>query len=90
MLSVLYYINPTWPADWKGPTLFFRRGTPIGRMAGPDIEAAEHVVDYVPGRFAVFPSAMPHSSTPPTNGCKELRMTLSYVIENVKVKSNKY
>jgi hypothetical protein len=81
MLSVLYYANDEWSSAWGGPTQFYRRDTPKGSLAD-DPERADYLVDYYPGRFACFPSMQPHASTPPRNGCRELRVTVSFVLEN--------
>jgi hypothetical protein len=81
MLSILYYVNEDWPAAWGGPTQFFPRDAPLGVLAD-DPKRAELLVQYTPGAFACFPSSQPHASTPPSNGCRELRMTVSFVLEN--------
>lgn len=78
MLSVLYYVNSEWRPEWHGQTCFYADGTP------PDLchkHQPAFTVDYVPGRFAVFPSRMLHSSTAPTDGNTGLRITLTYVLE---------
>lgn len=78
MLSVLYYVNPVWKSEWNGQTMFYADGTPHELWHQHQPTAT---VDYVPGRFAVFPSRMLHSSTAPTDGNTDLRITLSFVLE---------
>lgn len=85
MVSVLYYINDKWKPEWQGPTLFFNWGTELSELVREeDVARAARVSDFTPGRFVIFPSALPHSSMPPTNSCDDLRMTLSFVFENVR------
>ncbi len=79
MLSVLYYVNDVWRPEWHGSTLFFPDGTPPSALC--TLHQPMAAVDYVPGRFAVFPSRMLHSATAPTDGNTGLRITLSFVVE---------
>jgi hypothetical protein len=78
-LSCLYYVNSTWKPEWGGPTNFYAQRTPL---SVPAHEAdAKWSFEFSPGGWAVFPSNMPHSSTAPQNGCSELRITMSFIIE---------
>lgn len=66
-ITVLYYANPQWNADWGGETLFYG-----------DNGEAEVAVSPRPGRMVAFPGALLHCGGVPTRICYEERLTVAY------------
>jgi hypothetical protein len=66
-VTVLYYANLTWQADWGGETLFYN-----------DENDAVLAVSPRPGRLVVSRGSILHRATVPTRGCYEERYTIAY------------
>lgn len=66
-VTVLYYANLTWQADWGGETLFYN-----------DENDAVLAVSPRPGRMVISRGAILHRATTPTRGCYEERLTIAY------------
>ncbi len=66
-LTVLYYANLTWQADWGGETLFYNEDKDAVLAVSPR-----------PGRLVVGRGAVLHRATVPTRGCYEERLTIAY------------
>jgi len=65
--TILYYINTKWDPTWEGETHF----------------SDESMIDilcsssFIPGRFAVFNSTIPHKSSQPSSAAGQFRFTLA-------------
>ena len=66
-VTVLYYGNVTWHADWGGETLFYN-----------DRHDAELAVTPRPGRIVVSRGAILHRGGVPSRVCHEERLTIAY------------
>lgn len=66
-LTVLYYANPVWNADWGGETILY-----------DDDGDARMVVSPRPGRVLAFRGAILHRGGVPTRACFEERLTVAY------------
>ncbi|HWY62436.1 MAG TPA: 2OG-Fe(II) oxygenase [Rhizomicrobium sp.] len=66
-VTVLYYANLFWEADWGGETIYF-----------DDNNDAQLVVSPRPGRMVVSRGAILHRGTVPTRDCKQARLTIAY------------
>jgi len=66
-VTVLYYANLLWQADWGGETLFYN-----------DENDAVLAVSPRPGRLVVSRGSIQHRATVPTRGCYEERLTVAY------------
>jgi SM-20-related protein len=66
-VTVLYYANLDWQADWGGETIFYN-----------DAYDAEAVISPRPGRMVVARGAILHRGTVPTRACHEERFTIAY------------
>jgi Rps23 Pro-64 3,4-dihydroxylase Tpa1-like proline 4-hydroxylase len=70
-VTLLYYINLKWEADWDGFTIW----------RSNDLQKIEHVSDFKPGRLVAFDSKIPHKATVPSYDATEHRFTLNTVWE---------
>jgi hypothetical protein len=70
-VTVLYYANLTWQADWGGETLFYN-----------DENDAVLAVSPRPGRLVVGRGSILHRATVPTRGCYEERLTIAYKLSS--------
>jgi hypothetical protein len=68
-VTVLYYVNHTWPRDWGGETVFF-----------DDEGDACVAVSPKPGRIALFRGDIQHRVGVPTPLCPTERLTLAYKV----------
>lgn len=66
-VTVLYYVNTDWRADWGGETIFY-----------DDDEEAQLVVSPKAGRLVISRGAILHRGTVPTRACHEERYTIAY------------
>jgi Flp pilus assembly protein TadD len=66
-ITVLYYANPAWSADWGGETILY----------GDDGDA-QMAESPRPGRILAFRGAMLHCGGVPTRICFEERLTIAY------------
>jgi hypothetical protein len=66
-VTVLYYVNLDWHADWGGETIFF-----------DDDYDARLVVTPRAGRVVVSRGAILHRGTVPTSSCQKKRYTIAY------------
>jgi Rps23 Pro-64 3,4-dihydroxylase Tpa1-like proline 4-hydroxylase len=71
-VTVLYYGNLNWHADWGGETLFYN-----------DQHDAELAVTPRPGRFVVSRGAILHRGGVPSRVCNEERLTIAYKLTAV-------
>ncbi len=69
--TVLYYGTTPWNTNWRGETLFFD-----GERGGDKtlIEA----VQYVPGRFVIFPAHMFHLASEVAKNCNSVRTIIAF------------
>ena len=65
-VTVLYYANVSWHADWGGETLFFN-----------DRHDAELAVTPRPGRAVISRGAILHRAGVPSGVCRERRLTIA-------------
>lgn len=65
-ITVLYYGNVTWHADWAGETIFFN-----------DHHDAELAVTPRPGRFVVSRGAILHRGGVPSGACPDERYSIA-------------
>lgn len=65
-VTILYYANLVWHADWGGETLFFN-----------DQHDAELAVTPRPGRLVVSRGAILHRGGVPSRACHEERLTIA-------------
>lgn len=65
-ITVLYYANTVWHADWGGETLFFN-----------DRHDAEFAITPMPGRALVSRGAIWHRGGVPSRACNEARFTIA-------------
>jgi Flp pilus assembly protein TadD len=66
-ITVLYYANPQWSADWGGETILYS-----------DDGDAQLAVTPRPGRILAFHGAILHRGGVPTRLCYEERLTVAY------------
>jgi SM-20-related protein len=66
-VTVLYYANLAWQADWGGETLFYN-----------DENDAVLAVSPRPGRLVVGRGSILHRANVPTRSCYEERFTIAY------------
>jgi len=66
-LTVLYYANPKWNADWGGETILYS-----------DDGDAQLAVTPRPGRILAFRGAILHRGGVPTRVCFDERLTIAY------------
>jgi hypothetical protein len=64
-LTMLYYANVEWNANWEGETPF----------ASDDLQHIEYASPYVPGRVVLFDASIPHKSSQPLPGAPYYRFT---------------
>lgn len=69
-ISLLYYVNPIWNAEWGGETIFFDQD-----------DDAVCAVSARPGRIIVFDGSIKHRAGLPTRVCTEVRLSLSVRFE---------
>lgn len=72
VITVLYYANPEWKADWGGETIFYN-----------DEEEAEVVISPRGGRIVAFHGAILHRGGVPSRICYEERLTVAYKLAAV-------
>ena len=64
-ISLLLYVNLSWDIFWGGHTIFYNE----------DLSEIEYTCIFKPGRITVFDGSIPHSISPISNACRELRYT---------------
>jgi Rps23 Pro-64 3,4-dihydroxylase Tpa1-like proline 4-hydroxylase len=65
-ITVLYYANPVWHADWGGDTIFY-----------DDAHDAQVAVSPRPGRVIASRGAIIHRGGVPARACQEARFTIA-------------
>lgn len=66
-VTVLYYVDPGWQADWGGETIFY-----------DEDHEPQLVVTPRAGRVVISRGAILHRGTVPTRACPEERHTIAY------------
>ena len=66
-VTVLYYVNLVWQADWGGETIFYDDDYEPQLVVGPKA-----------GRMVIARGAILHRGTVPTRACHEERYTIAY------------
>lgn len=66
-VTVLYYVNLEWQADWGGETIFYDDDYEPQLVVGPKA-----------GRMVISRGAVLHRGTVPTRACHEERYTIAY------------
>lgn len=70
-VTVLYYVNLLWQADWGGETIFYN-----------DEQDAMLAVSPKAGRVVVGRGAILHRANVPTRSCYEERLTIAYKLSS--------
>ena len=65
--TVLYYATSPWNYNWNGATAFYDNDRQLIQT-----------VQYIPGRFVIFPAKIWHSAMDVTKTCNELRSIIAF------------